>query len=262
MESESITSLLKDDATRSETVRNLAKNYIDACAIIEEHTLQDKLLKELMKEYSILQNKVDALLKNTLPAVVADEIKYADRFSPRMYDCTMVFSDFVGFTRLSEQLSRTDLIDILNILFCAFDDIVAKYKGTKIKTIGDSYMITFGAPTTLENHAYHAILTALEMQNYIKKFNDNHEYSFHMRVGIHSGTVIAGVIGKERLQFDVFGDNVNIASRFESAGAAGKVNVSEETYRRTRQYFTFAKRGKVALKNQEDMEAYFVVAKL
>lgn len=262
MKADSITNLLKSNKTHTETTYSLIEGHLEAIAIIEDNDLQEKLLKELMKDYMILQNKIDGLLKNTLPELVADEIKYADRFLPRMYDCTMVFSDFVGFTRLAEQLSRTDLIDILNILFCAFDDIVAKYKGTKIKTIGDSYMITFGAPTTLENHAYHAILAALEMQNYIKKFNDNHEYSFHMRVGIHSGTVIAGVVGKERLQFDVFGDNVNIASRFESAGAAGKVNVSEETYKRTRQYFTFAKRGKVALKNKDDMEAYFVVGTL
>ncbi|MBN2569484.1 MAG: adenylate/guanylate cyclase domain-containing protein [Deltaproteobacteria bacterium] len=262
MKSESITSLLKDDATRSETVRNLAKNYIDACAIIEDHSLQDKLLKELMKEYSILQNKVEALLKNTLPEVVADEIKYRGKFSPSPCDCTILFSDFIGFTSLAEQLSQTNLVEILNRLFCEFDDITLRHRGTKIKTAGDSYMVAFGTPTELKDHAYHAILAAMEMQHCIKEFNERNEYPFHMRVGIHSGPVIAGVVGKERLQFDVFGDNVNIASRFESAGAAGEVNVSNETYRRTKNYFKFISRGRVALKHKEDMEAYFVVAKL
>jgi len=114
MESESITSLLKNDVTHSETACNLAKDYIDACAIIEDNSLQDKLLKELMKGYAVLQNKVDALLKNTLPEVVADEIKYRGKFSPGLCDCTILFSDFIGFTRLSEQLSQTDLIEILS----------------------------------------------------------------------------------------------------------------------------------------------------
>ena len=259
MKADSITNLLQANTTHLTATYNLIEVYLEATAIIEDNTLQEKLLKELIKNYMVLQHKVDRLLKNTLPAVVAEEIKYADRFSPRAYDCTILFSDFVGFTKMAERLSNTDLIDILNRLFCAFDDIVSQFKGTKIKTVGDAYMIAFGAPTTLDDHAYYAILTALEMQKYINEFNKNIEYPFQMRVGIHSGAVIAGVVGKERLQFDVFGDNVNIASRFESAGKAGQVNISEETYRRTKKFFEFIKRGKVPLKNKDDMNAYFVV---
>ena len=258
MNADYITDLLHTEKTHHHTSQRLTEGQLEAAAIIEDHSLQEKLLKELMKNYMILQQKVDTLLKNTLPAVVAEEIKYGDRFAPRVYDCTILFSDFVGFTRMAERLSNTELIDILNRLFCAFDDIVSRYRGTKIKTVGDAYMIVFGAPTSLDRHAYFAVLTALEMQKHIDDFNRTVTYPFQMRVGIHSGRVIAGVVGKERLQFDVFGDNVNIASRFESAGEPGQVNISEETYRRTKEYFHFIKRGKVPLKNKDAMNAYFV----
>lgn len=258
MKADYIAGLLHTDKNHLPAGERLTEGQIEAAAIIEDNSLQEKLLKELMKNYMILQQKVDTLLKNTLPAVVAEEIKYGDRFAPRVYDCTILFSDFVGFTKMAERLSNTELIDVLNRLFCAFDDIVSRFRGTKIKTVGDAYMIAFGAPTALDDHAYYAVLTALEMQRYMDEFNRTVTWPFQMRVGIHSGQVIAGVVGKERLQFDVFGDNVNIASRFESAGEPGQVNISEETYRRTREWFHFVKRGKVSLKHKDDMNAYFV----
>jgi class 3 adenylate cyclase len=141
------------------------------------------------------------------------------------------------------------------------DDLVARFKGTKIKTIGDAYMAVFGAPLAYEDHAVMAVNTGLALLALVDSFNRRHGDDLQVRIGIHTGVVMAGVVGKERMQFDIFGDHVNIASRFESSGEKGRVNVSDETYLRTRDLFVFEDRGEIALKNKANMRAYFVVGK-
>jgi len=238
--------------------RSIMLAYLDSLATIEDDRLQKRLLKELIHSYVALEKRVDSLLKNTLPESVAEEIKYENRFIPRSYECTILFSDFVGFTRLAENVSGERLIHTLHSIFTGFDQIVDQNKGTKIKTIGDAYMAVFGAPIRIADHALHAVLAAIALFDFLNAFNQGSHTPFYMRIGIHTGKVMAGVVGRDRMQFDVFGDDVNIASRFESSGEAGRINVSETTYLQTKDHVAFEERGWVALKNKASMKAYFV----
>ena len=243
----------------SEAVRQLGLEYLDSLARLQDDALQKKLLQELIEEYVILEKRVDSLLKNTLPGPVADEIKYEGRFVPKRFDCTILFTDLVGFTALSESLSPQVLVHTLDRLFTGFDALMARFRGTKIKTIGDAYMAVFGAPEPYEAHPVNAVRAGLVMLSDVERFNQETGHDFRMRIGIHTGSVMAGVVGKERMQFDVFGDNVNIASRFESSGEGGRVNVSHATYERTKEAFDFEERGLITLKNKGDMRAYFAL---
>jgi class 3 adenylate cyclase len=234
-------------------------DYLNSVAVIQDDGIQKRLQKELIREYVILEKRVDNLLKNTLPEMVANEIKYGGRFVPRSFDCTIFFSDIVGFTHLAEGISGERLIELLDGLFQGMDDLVVSFRGTKIKTIGDAYMAVFGAPQAYEDHAVMAVRTGLAMLDLLESFNRRQGHDLQVRIGIHTGVVMAGVVGKERMQFDIFGDHVNIASRFESSGKPGRVNVSSETYLCTRDHFTFEERGEITLKNKANMRAYFVV---
>jgi len=234
-------------------------NYLQSLAVIQDDEIQKRLLREVIEGYVILEKKVDDLLKNTLPAMVADEIKSAGHFAPRAYDCTILFTDIVGFTGMAEKISGEKLIDLLDIICRGMDDLVARFRGTKIKTIGDAYMAVFGAPLAYEDHAVMALRTGLEALRLVEAFNSHYGQQIGVRIGIHTGSVMAGVVGKERMQFDIFGDNVNIAARYESSGTRGRVNVSQETYLRTRDRFDFEERGEIALKHKDNMKAYFVV---
>ena len=206
-------------------------------ATIQDDRVQKRLLEELIREYVVLEKRADGLLKNTLPEMVADEIKHRREFLPRPYDCTILFSDIAGFTRLAESIPGDLLIGLLDRLFQGIDDLVVSFKGTKIKTIGDAYMAVFGAPIEYEDHAVMGVKTGMALLKLVDSLNRQNDQNLQIRIGIHTGRVMAGVVGKERKQFDVFGDNVNIASRFESSGKAGRVNVSHETYMLTRDLF-------------------------
>lgn len=237
----------------------LLLGHLESLARIDDDAQQKRFLKQLIKNYVVLEKRLDTLLKNTLPASVADEIKDKGHFAPRTYHCSILFTDFVGFTGLAEKMSMSDLVHTLNTIFTHFDDQVGLFGGTKIKTIGDAYMAVFGAPINQPDHAANAIRAALAMLGYLDVFNGQAPQPLAMRVGIHSGDVMAGVVGKERMQFDVFGDDVNIAARFEAAGAKNRINVSETTYALAKDRFDFESRGAIALKNKADMKAYFVL---
>jgi adenylate cyclase len=237
-------------------------DYLHSVAAIHDDRIQKRLLEELIREYVFLEKRVDDLLKNTLPETVANEIKYGGRFVPRPYDCTILFSDIAGFTKLAESIPGETLIELLDRLFKGMDDLVVSFHGTKIKTIGDAYMAVFGAPIEYADHAVIAVRTGMALLKMVDSFSRQNDQSLQIRVGIHTGRVMAGVVGKERMQFDVFGDNVNIASRFESSGSNGRVNVSHETYMNSRDFFEFEERGEIALKNKANMKAYFVIREL
>ncbi len=234
-------------------------DYLHSVAAIQDERIQKRLLAELIREYVILEKRVDGLLKNALPETVANEIKYAGKFPPRPYDCTILFSDIAGFTHLAESMPGRALVELLDHLFRGMDDLVASFQGTKIKTIGDSYMAVFGAPMEYENHAVMAVRTGLALLELLDSLNRETGQDLRIRIGIHTGSVMAGVVGKERMQFDVFGDSVNIASRFESSGETGRVNVSHATYLSSRNFFEFEERGEIVLKNKANMRAYFIV---
>ncbi|MFH1983519.1 MAG: adenylate/guanylate cyclase domain-containing protein [Pseudomonadota bacterium] len=243
---------------RDAASQSLLLEHLESLATIDDGILQKRVLKEVIRSYVSLERRVDALLKNTLPASVAEAIKFEGRFVPRRYRCSILFTDFVGFTHICEAVSSDTTVEMLGTVFTAFDDIVSRHHGTKIKTIGDAYMAVFGAPESRPDHAVCAIRAARDMLSFMAGFNRNAAHPFHMRAGIHSGEVTAGVVGRERMQFDVFGDNVNIAARFEAAGAPDRINVSEDTHLAAQSDFVFEARGEIALKNKGRMRAYFV----
>ena len=237
----------------------LMVSYLDSIAKMEDAAIQRRLLNELLRRQTRMAARIDSLLRNTLPSPVADEITYSGSFTPAQYHCTIMFSDFLSFTALAERIDPAELVIILHEIFSRFDDITAGWNGTKIKTMGDSYMSVFGAPDPFDGHAERAVRAGLAMLAALENFNEKNPVDMRMRVGIHTGTVVAGVVGKHRMQFDVFGDDVNIASRFESSGAPGRVSVSENTYKLTEGIFQFEERGMVACKNKGLMKAFFVV---
>lgn len=244
------------------SARSLLLDHLESLATIDDDMLQKRLLKDLVRNYVALERRVDTLLKNTLPSSVAEVIKYEGRYPPTPCECSILFTDFCGFTRICEAVSSQAMVETLDTLFAAFDDLVDCHRGTKIKTIGDAYMAVFGAPTRVPDHAVMAVRSALAMQAFMGQFNRQARHPFGMRVGIHSGQVTTGVVGKERMQFDVFGDDVNIAARFESSGEPDRINVSEATYLAARNHFTFEARGEIPLKHKMAMRAFFVTGEL
>ncbi|MCF8371194.1 MAG: tetratricopeptide repeat protein [Bacteroidales bacterium] len=211
------------------------------------------------------KDRSENLLLNILPAEIAEELKQNGRAEARDFDMvTIIFTDFKGFTEQSAKLSAADLVNEINHCFEAFDGIMEKYGIEKIKTIGDAYMAAGGLPVPTEDSVKNTVLAALEMQAFIstrKATNDAEGLpAFEMRVGIHTGPVVAGIVGVKKFQYDIWGDTVNTASRMESSGAVGKVNISQSTYELLSDDtdFAFESRGKVDAKGKGEMEMWFV----
>jgi class 3 adenylate cyclase len=224
------------------------------------------------KSKAIIEKEKDRsenLLLNILPSEIAEELKEKGSADARDFDMvSILFSDFEGFTQVSEKLSAKELIAEINHCFKAFDNICEKYGVEKIKTIGDAYMAAGGLPVPSDDSMKNTVLAALEMQSFmvnrkVQKIAKN-EIPFEMRVGIHTGPVVAGIVGVKKFQYDIWGDTVNIASRMESAGAIGKVNISQDTYELIKDdpQFIFEARGKIEAKGKGEVEMYFVTNKL
>ncbi len=211
------------------------------------------------------KQRSEELLLNILPEEVAEELKATGSAEAVHIDLvTVLFTDFKGFTAMSEVLSPRDLVRDLNECFSAFDHITGKYGIEKIKTIGDAYMAAGGLPTPNTTHAADVIKAALEMRDFIaegkvRKVAAGLPY-FEVRIGVHTGPVVAGIVGVKKFQYDIWGDTVNTASRMESSGEVGQVNISEATYVlvKSEAGLTFTPRGKVQAKGKGEMEMYFV----
>jgi class 3 adenylate cyclase len=201
----------------------------------------------------------ESLLLNILPPDVADELRSNGMVAPKYFeDVTIMFTDFVGFTASAERLPAGELVRLLNEYFTAFDHICARYKLEKLKTVGDSYMCIAGLPFPNPGHAVDAILAALEMvQEVVSRDRPESPVRWKMRVGIHTGPVIAGVVGINKFAFDIWGDTVNFSSRMESSGQPNRVNISEQTYARVRDFFECEYRGKVSTKEKREYDMYF-----
>jgi class 3 adenylate cyclase len=205
----------------------------------------------------------EGLLLNILPKPVADELKQDGKALARHYDAVSVlFTDFKGFTMAAEKMSPVELTRELDYCFATFDSIVDKYGLEKIKTIGDAYMCASGIPVEAESHALRVVMAGLEFQAFMQAERRQREaqnrISWDLRLGIHSGPLVAGVIGKKKFAYDIWGDTVNTASRMESSGEVGHVNISGDTYRLIEPYFECTHRGQVPAKNKGHIDMYFV----
>ena len=227
--------------------------------------IRSRYIKKSRDLISKEKDRSENLLLNILPAEIAEELKTKGRADARDFDkVSILFTDFKSFTEASAKLSAHDLVSEINVCFEVFDGIMGKYGIEKIKTIGDAYMAAGGLPVPRENSIKNTVLAALEMQAFISKRKVEMEtlgkHSFQMRAGIHTGPVVAGIVGVKKFQYDIWGDTVNTANRMESNGQVGKVNISKQTYKLIKddQQFTFKKRGKIQAKGKGEIEMYFV----
>ena len=209
------------------------------------------------------QIKTEQLLLNILPAPIAQKLKQEeeDTIAEEFEEVTVMFADIVGFTQFATRTAPKNLVEILNHIFSKFDDLTEHYGLEKIKTIGDAYMVAGGLPLAKKNHAEAIAKMALDMQGAINNFTFQCADALTLRIGIHTGSVVAGVIGKQKFSYDLWGDTVNIASRMESHGVPGQIQVSEVTYERLQEQFLFEKRGSIQVKGKGKMMTYFLKGK-
>jgi len=239
----------------SQIVNISITGFICLILISSMSVLIDLSEKSLMAE----QQKSDDLLHNILPANIVRDLKESGKTIPKRHkEVTILFTDFVGFTELVASISAITLVNELNDIFGRFDEIMEETEVEKIETIGDAYMAACGLEKDRTYHAANCIRAAQMMLSYLEERNKSHEIMWRMRVGIHSGTVVAGVVGKKKFAYDLFGDTINTASRIESAGEAGKINISSSTYKLIKNDFTCFSRGKIFAKGKGELEMYYV----
>ena len=221
----------------------------------------EQVVEERTAEVRTERDQNEALLLNILPSPVASELRTTGAVKPTAFDdVTVCFSDFVGFTLSSEKLPAEELISSLNEYFTAFDEIIGRYGLEKLKTIGDSYMFASGLPTKSPSHAVDAVLAALEMVAASRRLaRPDKGVNWSIRLGLYSGPVVAGVVGKRKFAFDIWGNTVNFAARMESSGAPDRVNLSQTTCSLVSGFIECEPRGRVRIKEGREMEMFFAV---
>lgn len=208
------------------------------------------------------REKAQSLLLNILPESIAKRLQQdSETIADSFEEVTVLFADIVDFTKLADHISPAELVSLLNQIFSQFDRLVERYGLEKIKTIGDSYMVVGGLPLPRSDHAEAVAEFALAMQQEIEKFNAENTQTFSMRIGIHSGPVIAGVIGLKKFIYDLWGDTVNTASRMESHGVPGYIQVSSITYERLKDNYLFKERGIIDVKGKGEMTTYLLTSR-
>jgi adenylate cyclase len=236
----------------------------------QQITEQKEVIEKRQKQLKDEKARTDALLLNILPAPIAEELRTNKKVTPRYYKMvTVMFTDFKGFTSIASEMSPGEIVRELDSCFIAFDQITEKYEKSvgrkcieKIKTIGDGYMCAGGVPIENDTNPHDVVKVALAFVQYMEKrkqekISRNEPY-FEIRIGINTGPVVAGVVGKKKFAYDIWGDAVNLASRMESTGEAGRVNISGNTYKYIKDQFFFTHRGKIIAKNKGEMDMYFV----
>jgi class 3 adenylate cyclase len=247
-------------ASRTETVNLLVWLLGSAVfAYIGFVVLDSANRRAFVAEKALIEerDKVDRLVRKMVPEPIADRLKAGDEhISDRLEDVTVLFADIVGFTGFAERRSPEHVVRLLNIIFSSFDALVAKNGLEKIKTIGDGYMVAGGAPVKRSGHATATARLALDMRSDIARISAEHDGDWRIRIGIHTGPVVAGVIGEDRYAYDLWGDTVNLASRLESTGDPGEIRLSQYTASRLDDIFEVESLGSIEIKNRESVVAY------
>ncbi len=223
----------------------------------------ENIIHERTEEVVIQKEKADNLLERVLPKTTAKELKSGRKAGPYHYNMvTVLFSDIQGFTKIAEQMDSELLIDELDRFFLQFDTVVEKYNIEKIKTIGDAYMCAGGIPVKNRTNPVEVVLAAMEMQNFMKELKRKSDKStshiWDLRIGIDTGPVVAGVLGRSKISYDIWGGTVNTASRMEASGEPGKINITENTYMLIKDFFICQYRGKMPVKYKGEIDMYFV----
>jgi len=220
-------------------------------------------LEQAQREIETQRERSENLLLRILPRAAADELKQNNRVTPRFFEsATILFADFEGFTHLAERLEPKSLVEQLDQHFSALDQIAERHGLEMLKTIGDCYMCVGGLPEPTRSHPLDTCLAALEMQDYMGRLNRQREKlrlpRWELRIGIHTGPVMAGVVGRRKFIYDVWGDAVNIAARMEAAGEGGRINVSEAVHARVKSLFNCEPRGSVEAKNKGRLDMFYL----
>lgn len=238
----------------------MLKARIGAC--VRKKDLFNRMVTS-MEELKQAKRKDQDLLRSVLPEEIAAEIQREGRATPRKFNsATVLFTDFEGFTKVSEEMHPDELLQELDACFGRFDDIAVQHNLLTIKTIGDGYMCSGGLPVENRTHPIDSVLAALQMLAFVRERGEarqeRHLPFWNVRIGIHTGPLIAGVVGRNRPTYDVWGDTVNTASRMESSGEPGKINISASTESLVRDFFVAESRGPVPVKNKDPIEMYFI----
>ena len=228
-------------------------------ASLEKKRLRDKE-QQYLQALEIEQRKSEQLLLNVLPAPIAERLKEnSDTIADSFTSVSVLFADIVDFTAFSADVSPIDLVEILNNIFSTFDMLADRHGLEKIKTVGDAYMVVGGLPTPRPDHAEAVAEMALDIREAIRGYEFGDGKPFQMRIGINSGPVVAGVIGTKKFIYDLWGDTVNIASRMETLGLPGRIQVTQPTRNLLDSHYSFEPRGTVRVKGRGDMQTYWLV---
>lgn len=230
---------------------------------VQERT---RIIKQQKEVIEMEKQKSENLLFNILPVSIAEELRDNGFATPKSFDSvTVLFTDFSGFTQVAARITPNELIKILNECFSAFDEIVIRNNLEPIKTIGDAYMCAGGVPDANRSHAFDAVKAGLEIRAFVQGWNERRvakgDPALDLRIGIHTGPVVAGVVGIRKFAYDIWGDAVNVAARMESSGEAGKINISGGTYDLVKDQFVCIHRGKIEAKNKGMVDMYFVTSR-
>lgn len=251
---------------QTESLRRLSRQVMTQLELrrkLIELDRANKDLDQVRKDITAEKMRTEELLINILPVSIADELKKDGKVQPKYVpSATILFADFKGFTLLAERIEPVALIGLLDQYFTTFDEIVTRHGLEKLKTIGDAYMAVAGLPAANRRHPFDACLVALELQGAVARIKAQREkmrlQSLDLRIGVHTGPVISGVVGRRKFTFDIWGDAVNTASLMEISGAAGRINVSETVAGHVRSLFDLEPRGAIETKHHRRLEMFFL----